>query len=66
MKNKYLGWQPSNVYHIYCLCHVMSSFNTRFCDSKLRDLVKRTSMQAQVRKFNKYMKKIEKVNSKAI
>ena len=44
MQNKYLDWQPPYACHVYCLRHVASNFNTRFRDSRLRDLVKRIGM----------------------
>ena len=65
VQNEYLDWQPSYAYHVYCLHHVTSNFNTRFKDLRLRDMLKRTGMQTQLKKFNKYMRKIEKMNSEA-
>ena len=66
VQNEYLGWQPPHAYHVYCLRHVASNFNSRFRDPKLRDVVKRAGMQTQPRKFHKYMRNIEKFNPEAV
>ena len=28
LQNEHLGWQPPDAHHIYCLCHIVSNFNT--------------------------------------
>ncbi|XP_073105614.1 protein FAR1-RELATED SEQUENCE 4-like [Elaeis guineensis] len=65
VQNEHLSWQPPYAHHVYYLRHAASNFNTRFKDTRLRDLLKRTSMQIQSRKFDKYMKKIKKMNLEA-
>ncbi|KAK4283766.1 hypothetical protein QN277_000686 [Acacia crassicarpa] len=34
--NESLGWQPPNAYHVFCIRHVASNFNTRFKDKRLK------------------------------
>ena len=31
-----IGWQPPNAYHVFCIRHVASNFNTRFKDKELK------------------------------
>ncbi|KAI9110884.1 hypothetical protein K1719_018322 [Acacia pycnantha] len=34
--NEAIGWQPLNAYHVFCIRHVASNFNTRFKDQELK------------------------------
>ncbi|XP_028065307.1 uncharacterized protein LOC114268351 [Camellia sinensis] len=56
--------QPRD-YHTYCLRHVCSNFNERFGNTVAKDLVWRAGSARQVRKFNKIMVDIYKLEKNA-
>ncbi|XP_061365114.1 uncharacterized protein LOC133308503 [Gastrolobium bilobum] len=39
--NPDIGWQPPNAYHVFCLRHVGSNFNTRFKDQYMKGFLKK-------------------------
>ncbi|CAL5404585.1 unnamed protein product [Camellia sinensis] len=52
-------------YHRYCLRHVCSNFNEKFGNTVAKDLVWRAGSARQVRKFNKIMDDIYKLEKNA-
>ncbi|CAL5324459.1 unnamed protein product [Camellia sinensis] len=52
-------------YHRYCLRHVCSNFNEKFDNTVAKDLVWRAGSARQVRKFNKIMDDIYKLEKNA-
>ena len=58
-------WNPPYAYHVYCLRHVISNFNKKFNDVKLKKMATRAGMQRQVRKFDRDIRRIEELNPDA-
>lgn len=58
-------WQPPYGYHRFCMFHLTSNFNHRFPKTKLKDLVNKTALQTQLRKFDKGMQKIRSLSPDA-
>ena len=58
-------WNPPHAYHVYCLRHIISNFNKKFNDTKLKKMATRAGMQRQVRKFDRDMRRIEELNPEA-
>ena len=47
----YSGWTDPDAYHRFCMCHLVSNFNTKFKDKTLKDLMCRTTMESKVQKI---------------
>ncbi|XP_028084320.1 uncharacterized protein LOC114285470 [Camellia sinensis] len=59
------SWVQPRGYHRYCLRHICSNFNERFGNTVAKDLVWRAGSARQVRKFNKIMDDIYKLEKNA-
>ena len=46
----YSRWIEPDAYHRFCMCHLMSNFNTKFKDKTLKDLMCRAAMESKVKK----------------
>ena len=62
MTDVHLGCIEPYAYHKICMCHLISNFMNRFKDKTLKNLVWRAALAIEVRKFNKHMDTIEKIN----
>ena len=58
----YLGWSEPNAYHQICMCHLASTFMTRFKDKCLKQLLCRAALETKVEKFNMHMDTIGRIN----
>ena len=63
--NPYLTWQPPYAYHRLCIRHIGSNFQTNYKSALLRDMIKLAGRENQVRKFNRRLRSIRKLNDKA-
>ena len=61
----HLGWVAPSTYHRICMRHLASNFMTRFKDKLLKNLVCKAALASTEHKFNKHMKTIWRINSKA-
>ena len=61
----YSRWTKSDSYHKFCMCYLMSNFNTRFKDKTLKDLICRFAMERKVKKCISYMDTIGWINVEA-
>ena len=48
MGNDNPWWNPPYAYHVYCLRHVISNFNKKFNDVKLKKMATREGMQRRL------------------
>lgn len=60
IRNPRNGWADAQ--HRFCLRHVVSNFNQKYKDAKLKKLVYRAGAQFQVRKFQECMTELETAN----
>ena len=58
-------WKPPFAFHVYCLRHLVSNFNKKFKDAKLKRIAVAAGMQRQVWKFERDMQKIEEIRPQA-
>ena len=65
MSDPHLGLATLSAYHRICMCHLASNFMTRFKDKFLKNLVYRVDLTTKQHKFNRHMKIILRINSKA-
>jgi hypothetical protein len=63
---KWKELKPLNAYHQFCLRHLVSKFNTRFHDKRLKNMIKRANEHNQLRKFNATMDSIRHYNKDAV
>uniref|UniRef100_A0A2N9FPE8 SWIM-type domain-containing protein n=1 Tax=Fagus sylvatica TaxID=28930 RepID=A0A2N9FPE8_FAGSY len=56
---------PLNAYHRFCIRHLVSNFNTRFHDKRLKNMIQRAGEHNQLRKFNATMDSIRQYNKDA-
>ena len=61
----YSGWIDPDAYYRFCMCYLASTFNTKFKDKTLKDLMCRTTMESKVKKFISYMDTIVRINTEA-
>jgi hypothetical protein len=54
--------RPPNLYHWFCLHHVVSNFNERYHDKQLKNMIMRAGGVNQLQKFNTTMEAIRKLN----
>uniref|UniRef100_A0A2N9GCN4 MULE transposase domain-containing protein n=1 Tax=Fagus sylvatica TaxID=28930 RepID=A0A2N9GCN4_FAGSY len=59
---KWSKLQPLNAYHRFCIRHLVSNFNTRFHDKRLKNMIQRAGEHNQLRKFNATMDSIRQYN----
>ncbi|KAL6560408.1 hypothetical protein OROGR_003967 [Orobanche gracilis] len=59
------GWTEPRAYHRYCIRHLASNFNNKFHDKTLKNLLWWAANENQIRKFEKRMETIEKLNPEA-
>ena len=57
----YLGWIEPNAYYRFCMCHLVSNFNTKFKDKTLKDLMCRAAMESKVKKIISHMDTISQI-----
>uniref|UniRef100_A0A2N9HSV6 SWIM-type domain-containing protein n=1 Tax=Fagus sylvatica TaxID=28930 RepID=A0A2N9HSV6_FAGSY len=62
---KWSKLQPLNAYHRFCIRHLVSNFNTRFHDKRLKNMIQRAGEHNQLRKFNATMDSIRQYNKDA-
>uniref|UniRef100_A0A2N9IWN4 Zinc finger PMZ-type domain-containing protein n=1 Tax=Fagus sylvatica TaxID=28930 RepID=A0A2N9IWN4_FAGSY len=62
---KWSKLQPLNAYHRFCIRHLVSNFNTRFHDKRLKNMIQRAGEHNQLRKFNATMDSIRHYNKDA-
>uniref|UniRef100_A0A2N9HX13 SWIM-type domain-containing protein n=2 Tax=Fagus sylvatica TaxID=28930 RepID=A0A2N9HX13_FAGSY len=60
-----LAFAPLNAYHRFCIRHLVSNFNTRFHDKRLKNMIQRAGEHNQLRKFNATMDSIRQYNKDA-
>ena len=60
-----LGWSKSYAYHKVCKRHFANNFITRFKDKILKNLVCRVALTTKIKKFNKHMDTIWRINVEA-
>ena len=61
----HLGWSEPYAYHKVCMCHLASNFMTRFKDKILKNLMCRAALTTKIKKFNKHMNTIGRINAAA-
>jgi hypothetical protein len=62
---KWSKLQPLNAYHRFYIRHLVSNFNTRFHDKRLKNMIQRAGEHNQLRKFNATMDSIRQYNKDA-
>ena len=63
MSDVHLGWSEPYTYHRVCMHHLASNFMTRFKDKILKNLMCRAALVLKIKKFNKHMYTIRKINA---
>ena len=56
------GWTGPKCHHRFCLRHIVSNFNKKYKYNTLKNFVYRARCQFQVRKFNKAVEDIKRIN----
>ena len=62
---KWKKLHPLNAYHRFCIRHLVSNFNTRFHDKRLKNMIQRAGAHNQLKKFNATMDSIRHYNKDA-
>ena len=65
MTDVHLGWIEPYTYHRISMRHLVSNFMNRFKDKTLQNLVCGATLATEVRKLNKHMDIIERINLEA-
>ena len=60
------GWQPPFVVHRFCIHHVASNFNKVYRSQRLKNLVNYAGHQAQLCKFEVFMKMVQDLNEDVV
>ncbi|KAA0062960.1 serine/threonine-protein phosphatase 7 long form-like protein [Cucumis melo var. makuwa] len=63
MNNPENGWIESNCHHRFCLHHVISNFYKMYKFTPLKNYAYRAGCQFQIRKFDKVIKDLMRINS---
>ncbi|RVW66259.1 hypothetical protein CK203_066390 [Vitis vinifera] len=61
----HLGWSEPYAYHRVCMRHLDNNFMTRFKDKILKNLMCRAALTTKIKKFNKHMNTIGRINAAA-
>ena len=58
-------WREPNAFHRFCLRHLQCNFHKKFKNTLLKDLFWIAATEHQIRKFNKEIENIGKIDSSA-